>query len=131
MKTILFVCSQNRLGSPTAEQVFADHPGLEVCSAGTNHDAENPLAAELIHADVRAGWTVARLAAVAGMSRSAFSARFGVVVGCAPIEYLACWRMAIAKEALARGARSLDQVADQISPFCRRRSTVRSRPILS
>lgn len=48
MKTILFICSQNRLRSPTAEQVFADHPGLEVSSAGTNHDAENPLTGELV-----------------------------------------------------------------------------------
>jgi predicted protein tyrosine phosphatase len=28
--------------------VFADYPGLEVSSAGTNHDAENPLTAELV-----------------------------------------------------------------------------------
>ncbi len=48
MKTILFICSQNRLRSPTAEQVFADYPGLEVSSAGTNHDAENPLTGELV-----------------------------------------------------------------------------------
>jgi len=48
LKTILFICSQNRLRSPTAEQVFADHPGLEVASAGTNHDAENPLTGELV-----------------------------------------------------------------------------------
>ena len=48
MKNILFICSQNRLRSPTAEQVFADYPGLEVSSAGTNHDAENPLTAELV-----------------------------------------------------------------------------------
>lgn len=48
MKNILFVCSQNRLRSPTAEQVFADWPGIETFSAGTNNDAENPLSAELI-----------------------------------------------------------------------------------
>ena len=48
MKRFLFVCSQNRLRSPTAEQVFADHPGIEVSSAGTNNDAENPLTAELV-----------------------------------------------------------------------------------
>lgn len=48
MKNILFVCSQNRLRSPTAEQVFADWPGIETSSAGTNNDAENPLSAELI-----------------------------------------------------------------------------------
>ncbi len=48
MKKILFVCSQNRLRSPTAEQVFASRPDLEVDSAGTNNDAENPLTSELV-----------------------------------------------------------------------------------
>ncbi|SES01789.1 low molecular weight protein tyrosine phosphatase family protein [Sphingobium sp. YR768] len=48
MKTVLFICSQNRLRSATAEHVFASYPGLEVSSAGTNHDAENPLTAELV-----------------------------------------------------------------------------------
>ena len=52
-KKILFVCSQNRLRSPTAEQVFSARPDLEVASAGTNHDAETPLSAELVEwADV-------------------------------------------------------------------------------
>ncbi|WP_447931226.1 low molecular weight protein tyrosine phosphatase family protein [Sphingopyxis fribergensis] len=45
---ILFVCSQNKLRSPTAEQIFADHPGVETDSAGTNKDAENPLTSELV-----------------------------------------------------------------------------------
>ena len=50
---MLFVCSQNRLRSPTAEQIFADRPDIEVSSAGTNHDAENPLTGELVRwADV-------------------------------------------------------------------------------
>jgi predicted protein tyrosine phosphatase len=48
MKNVLFVCSQNRLRSPTAEQVFASNPGINVASAGTNNDAENPLTAELV-----------------------------------------------------------------------------------
>lgn len=46
---VLFLCSQNRLRSPTAEQVFSDWPGIEVSSAGLNHDAENPLTPELLH----------------------------------------------------------------------------------
>jgi predicted protein tyrosine phosphatase len=50
---VLFVCSQNKLRSPTAEQVFADYPDLECSSAGTNNDAENPLTQELVEwADV-------------------------------------------------------------------------------
>ncbi|CAN5332913.1 low molecular weight protein tyrosine phosphatase family protein [soil metagenome] len=47
-KRFLFVCSQNRLRSPTAEQIFADRSGMEVASAGTNNDAENPLTDELV-----------------------------------------------------------------------------------
>ena len=45
---ILFVCSQNKLRSPTAEQIFVDHPGVETASAGTNNDAENPLTSEVV-----------------------------------------------------------------------------------
>jgi len=53
VKRYLFVCSQNKLRSPTAEQIFSDWPGIEVDSAGTNHDAENPLTPELVRwADV-------------------------------------------------------------------------------
>jgi predicted protein tyrosine phosphatase len=47
-KNVLFVCSQNKLRSPTAEQVFADYPGVETASAGTNHDACNPLDREQV-----------------------------------------------------------------------------------
>lgn len=48
MKHILFVCSQNRLRSPTAEQIFSTRTDFAVSSAGTNHDAENPITDELI-----------------------------------------------------------------------------------
>ena len=48
MKNVLFVCSQNRLRSPTAEQVFSTRRDIEVASAGTNHDADTPLTHELV-----------------------------------------------------------------------------------
>lgn len=48
MKNVLFICSQNKLRSPTAEAVFAEMPGLEVDSAGLNHDAIVPLAPEQV-----------------------------------------------------------------------------------
>jgi len=48
MKQVLFVCSQNKLRSPTAEQVFASWPGIEVSSAGLNHDAVEPLTGEMV-----------------------------------------------------------------------------------
>ena len=47
-RNVLFICSQNRLRSPTAEQVFANWPGIEASSAGLNHDAENPVTPELV-----------------------------------------------------------------------------------
>ncbi|MBO1075455.1 AraC family transcriptional regulator [Roseomonas marmotae] len=71
-------------------------------------------ALQALHADVRANWTVAGLARIAGMSRSGFSARFTESLGCAPIEYLARWWMAIAKDALSSGRKSLDQIAEEI-----------------
>ncbi len=45
---VLFLCSQNRLRSPTAERVFEGRPGLEVESAGLNNDAHVPVTPELI-----------------------------------------------------------------------------------
>lgn len=47
-KRILFLCSQNKLRSPTAEAIFADHPKIDVDSAGLNHDAEVPLSEEQV-----------------------------------------------------------------------------------
>jgi|SRR5579871_4446687 len=48
MKNVLFVCGQNRLRSPTAEQIFCSHPGINVASAGTNAEAETPITSELV-----------------------------------------------------------------------------------
>lgn len=45
---VLFVCTQNRLRSPTAEQVFADWPGIETASAGLGNGANTPVSAELL-----------------------------------------------------------------------------------
>ncbi|GLQ98209.1 low molecular weight protein tyrosine phosphatase family protein [Dyella mobilis] len=45
---VLFICTQNRLRSPTAEQVFADWPGIETQSAGLGHDANVPVSPEVL-----------------------------------------------------------------------------------
>ena len=47
-RNVLFICTQNRLRSPTAEQVFADWPGLETQSAGLGNDASTPVSPELL-----------------------------------------------------------------------------------
>jgi len=77
-------------------------------------DAALAKALRAVHSNVRAGWTVGELASLAGMSRSAFSARFAVTLGCAPIEYLSRWRMALARDALSRGGKSLERLAEEI-----------------
>ena len=46
MKKILFICSQNKLRSPTAEQVFSLDERLEVRSAGLDKDAVNTLSSD-------------------------------------------------------------------------------------
>lgn len=94
-------------------------PGIEAGTlpAGLLAGLRDPaLASALraIHQDVRGGWTVADLARRAGMSRSAFAARFTQALGCAPMEYLARWRMTLAQDALGRGPQSLDRLAEQI-----------------
>lgn len=48
MKRALFICTQNRLRSPTAEQVFAAWPDVETDSAGLGNDADVPLSTEQI-----------------------------------------------------------------------------------
>jgi predicted protein tyrosine phosphatase len=45
---ILFVCSENRLRSPTAADVFSAYEGVEAISAGTNKDCETPVSGDLI-----------------------------------------------------------------------------------
>jgi predicted protein tyrosine phosphatase len=46
MKRALFICTQNRLRSPTAEEIFASWPGVETDSAGLGNDATVPISPE-------------------------------------------------------------------------------------
>ena len=48
MANILFICSQNRLRSPTAEHLFSGRPGLEVASAGLGKGADELVSRELV-----------------------------------------------------------------------------------
>jgi predicted protein tyrosine phosphatase len=45
---LLFVCSRNKLRSPTAEAIFSAYEGIEALSAGTSPDAATPVSADLI-----------------------------------------------------------------------------------
>ena len=48
MTHVLFICSQNKLRSPTAERGFANYFGVEVASAGIDDGATNPVTPELL-----------------------------------------------------------------------------------
>jgi AraC-like DNA-binding protein len=57
-----------------------------------------------IHQQPATKWTIASLAAVAGMSRSIFAERFHALMGCTVLAYLTHIRVEVAREALAGGA---------------------------
>jgi predicted protein tyrosine phosphatase len=48
MRNVLFVCSRNKLRSPTAESVFAGYDGIETDSAGLAPDADVRLSADQV-----------------------------------------------------------------------------------
>jgi len=48
MIRVLFICSQNKLRSPTAERVFSTYSGIETDSAGLGNGANVPLSTEQI-----------------------------------------------------------------------------------
>ncbi len=67
---LLFVCSRNRLRSPTAESIFSGLDGYEVLSAGTSPDAETIISTDLIEwADI--------IFAMEGIHRRRLTQRFG------------------------------------------------------
>jgi len=50
---LLFVCSENRLRSPTGEEVFSSYDGVDAIGCGTNADSATPVSGDLIEwADV-------------------------------------------------------------------------------
>jgi len=67
--------------------------------------ADERLARALValHESPGGAWTLEAMAAEAGLSRSAFAARFKALMGQGPAEYLAHWRVALAQGLLREG----------------------------
>jgi len=70
---------------------------------------ERALAA--MHRNVAHNWTVGELAKLCHVSRSMFAGKFRSIVGVAPMTYLLNWRMALAKDELSRGTKSVSEIA--------------------
>ena len=71
-------------------------------------------ALRLIHADPRAEWSVAALAAKVAMSRSAFAERFAEVVGETPMQYVTRWRLYKAASMLRTGEAGIAEIASRV-----------------
>jgi AraC-like DNA-binding protein len=74
-------------------------------------DQKLALALHGIHTRTAHPWSLAMLAREAGMSRSSFAERFAKVIGMTPLNYLLHWRIAVAKNLLAREEKSVAEVA--------------------
>ena len=64
-----------------------------------------------LHAAPARRWSVAAMATLAGMSRTAFAVRFKSSVGQSPMEYLTRWRMMLAADAMQRQGRTVASAA--------------------
>lgn len=71
-------------------------------------------ALQAMHQDTSRPWSVDSLAREAGVSRSTLAAQFLTVTGTTPMAYLLTWRMALAKESVARGEKSHAQIARSV-----------------
>src|ERR1019366_3938104 len=77
-------------------------------------DPQMGAALSAIHDRVNTPWTVASLAEAAGMSRSAFAARFKELLGQTPLEYVTEWRMQKAMQLLKQSDKKLIDVARSV-----------------
>ena len=77
-------------------------------------DPQMGVALSAIHDRVDTPWTVESLAEAAGMSRSAFAARFKELLGQTPLEYVTEWRMQKAMQLLQQRDRKLIDVAQSV-----------------
>lgn len=74
----------------------------------------------LIHEQPAHEWTVAGLAAEAGMSRAAYARHFNGLVGEPPMTYLTNWRLTLAADLLREPDATVGRVAEQVgyaTPF--------------
>jgi AraC-like DNA-binding protein len=77
-------------------------------------DAQIGKTLSVIHDDPARDWTVESLAALSGLSRSAFAARFLAMVGQPPLQYLTRWRLNLAADQLRAGTARVGQIAPRV-----------------
>lgn len=83
-----------------------DHPARVGVTSGLVMGLSDPRLAKLLvtlHKAPGEDWPLARMAQVAGMSRSAFAEAFKAVTGTTPMNYLSDWRLTVASTLLRAG----------------------------
>jgi AraC-like DNA-binding protein len=99
-------------------QVIREHISSKAChQTGWLRALSDPRIGGVLrsmHEKVERPWTVAELASVAGMSRSAFALRFKHLVGETPLEYLTRWRIYKSVLLLREGDKKLADVANAV-----------------
>ena len=83
-----------------------DHPSQAKINSGLLMGLSSPQLAKALtamHESPGEPWTVEQLAQASGMSRTAFAVKFKQLVGQAPAEYVANWRLTIAQTRLQEG----------------------------
>jgi AraC-like DNA-binding protein len=81
---------------------------------GAIFDPQIGTALSAVHNSVDSPWTVESIATAAGMSRSAFAARFKELLGQTPLEYVTEWRMLKAIQLLEERDKKLIDVARSV-----------------
>lgn len=109
----------NRLAEVLFIQAIRAHiaSGHESCRRGwlrAIFDPQLGTALKSIHENVNEDWTVESLAEAAGMSRSAFAARFKEMLGQTPLDYVTDWRMQKAIELLPQRDKKLVEIAQSV-----------------
>ncbi len=95
---------------------IVDHPAQAGIGGGLIAglaDARLARALVAVHRAPQEAWPLARMAAAAGMSRSAFAEAFRAATGTTPAAYLADWRLTLAGS-LLRAGRPLKRIAAEL-----------------
>jgi AraC-like DNA-binding protein len=109
----------NRLAEVLVIQTLRAHisSGPKSCKQGwlrAIFDPQIGAALNAFHEKVSSPWTVGSLAQAAGMSRSAFAARFKELFGRTPLHYVTEWRMQKAIQLLPQRDKKLIEIAQSV-----------------
>jgi AraC-like DNA-binding protein len=93
---------------------YAGQPAAPTGWAAALRDPVTAAALHAMHEDPSRPWTVATLAAHAGLSRAPFARRFNALVGWPPLAYLTWWRMTVAARLLRNSDATVATVAHRV-----------------